>query len=96
MEGENIAIEWRDAQGKRNRLTEFAAELVHLKVDILVTAGGSATRSAKQTTTVIPVVMTQDRDPVANRFIASLARRTATLRAFPEWHRSLAEKRWSF
>ncbi|HXV84091.1 MAG TPA: ABC transporter substrate-binding protein [Candidatus Binatia bacterium] len=74
VEGENIAIEWRDAQGKRNRLTEFAAELVHLKVDILVTAGGSATRSAKQTTTVIPVVMTQDRDPVANRFIASLAR----------------------
>jgi putative ABC transport system substrate-binding protein len=74
VEGKNIAFEWRDAQDNIKRLTEFAAELVRLKVDIIVTAGGNATRSAKKATAVIPIVITQDRDPVANGFIASLAR----------------------
>ena len=73
-EGKNIFIEWRSADGKLDRLPALAAELVHLKIDIIVTGGRSATRAAKETTSTIPIVMTQDSDPVANRFVASLAR----------------------
>ena len=69
-EGKNIVIEWR-YEGKQDRA---AAELVRLKVDVIVTAGAGATRSAKQATSTIPVVMTQDSDPVKNGFVASLAR----------------------
>src|SRR5256885_8029176 len=74
VEGKNIFIEWRSADGKLDRLPALAAELVHLKVDIIVTGGRSATRAAKDATSTIPIVMTQDSDPVANGFIASLAR----------------------
>src|SRR6266542_4957229 len=74
VEGKNIFIEWRSADGKLDRLPALAAELVHLKVDIIVTGGRSATRAAKEATTTIPIVMTQDSDPVANGFVASLAR----------------------
>jgi putative ABC transport system substrate-binding protein len=73
-EGKNIFIEWRSADGKLDRLPALAAELVHLKVDIIVTGGRSATRAAKEATSTIPIVMTQDSDPVANGFVASLAR----------------------
>src|SRR6185503_5940544 len=62
------------AEGKPDRLPALAAELVHLKVDIIVTGGRSATRAAKEATSTIPIVMTQDSDPVANGFVASLAR----------------------
>src|SRR6266481_8951749 len=74
VEGKNIFIEWRSAEGKLDRLPALAAELVHLKVDIIVTGGRSATRAAKEATSTIPIVMTQDSDPVANGFVASLAR----------------------
>ncbi len=74
VEGKNIVIEWRYAEGKLDRVPALAAELVHLKVDIIVTAGPSATRAAKEATSTIPTVMTQDGDPVANGFVASLAR----------------------
>src|SRR5262245_28240325 len=74
VEGKNIFIEWRSADGKLDRLPALAAELVHLKVDIIVTAGRSPTRAAKEATSTIPIVMTQDSDPVANGFVASLAR----------------------
>jgi putative ABC transport system substrate-binding protein len=74
MEGKNIVIEWRNADGKFDRLPALAAELVRLKVDIIVTAGPQATRPAKQATSTIPIVMAQDPDPVGNRFVASLAR----------------------
>jgi putative tryptophan/tyrosine transport system substrate-binding protein len=73
-EGKNIFIEWRSADGKLDRLPALAAELVHLKVDIIVTGGRSATRAAKEATSTTPIVMTQDSDPVANGFVASLAR----------------------
>ena len=72
VEGKNIVIEWRFAEGKRERLAELAAELVRLKVD--VTGGPTATRPAKEATVTIPIVMTQDIDPVANGFVATLAR----------------------
>src|SRR5215510_11896053 len=74
VEGKNIFIEWRSADGKLDRLPALAAELVQLKVDIIVTGGRSATRAAKEATSTIPIVTTQDSDPVANGFVASLAR----------------------
>jgi len=74
VEGKNIVIEWRFAEGKLDRLPALAAELVRLKVDIIVTAGPAPTRAAKAATTTIPIVMAQDSDPVGNGFVASLAR----------------------
>jgi putative tryptophan/tyrosine transport system substrate-binding protein len=74
VEGKNIEIEWRSAGGKLDRLPALAAELVRLKVDIIVTSGPIPTRAAKEATVTIPIVMTQDSDPVANGFVASLAR----------------------
>jgi putative tryptophan/tyrosine transport system substrate-binding protein len=74
VEGKNIVIEWRNADGKFDRLPALAAELVRLKVDIIVTAGPQATNPAKQATSTIPIVMAQDPDPVGNGFVASLAR----------------------
>jgi putative ABC transport system substrate-binding protein len=74
VEGKNIVIDWRYAEGKLDRLPALAAELVGLKVDVIVTGGSGATRPAKQATTTIPIVMTQDSDPVASGFVASLAR----------------------
>jgi ABC-type uncharacterized transport system substrate-binding protein len=73
VEGKNIVIEWRSADGKLDRLPGLATELVRLKVDIIVTTGGAVTRAAKQATSAIPIVMTNDPDPVANRFVASLS-----------------------
>jgi putative tryptophan/tyrosine transport system substrate-binding protein len=74
VEGKNIVLEWRSAEGKFDRLPALAAELVRLKVDIIVTGGGATTRAAKEATTTIPIVMAQDGDPVGNGFVASLAR----------------------
>ncbi len=74
VEGKNIVIEWRFADGKLERLPEFAAELVRLKVDVIVTGGPAATRLAKETTSTIPIVMAFDSDPIGNGFVASLAR----------------------
>jgi putative tryptophan/tyrosine transport system substrate-binding protein len=74
IEGKNIVIEWRHAEGKLDRLPALAVELVRLKVDIIVTPGASPTRAAKAATSTIPIIMTQDSDPVANGFVASLAR----------------------
>ena len=74
VEGKNIVIELRSADGKLDRLPALAAELVRLKVDVIVTTGGAITRAAKAATSTIPIVMTNDPDPVANGFVASLAR----------------------
>src|SRR6266576_2438297 len=74
VEGKSIVIEWRYLEGKPTRLPSLAAELVRLKVDIIVTAGPLPTRAAKEATSTIPIVMAQDPDPVGNGFVASLAR----------------------
>ena len=74
VEGKSIVIEWRYAEGKFDRLPALAAELVRLKVEIIVTGGGATTRAAKEATNTIPIVMAQDFDPVGNGFVASLAR----------------------
>jgi putative tryptophan/tyrosine transport system substrate-binding protein len=74
IEGKNIAVELRSAEGKPDRLPALAAELVRLKVEVIVTAGPLPTRSVKEVTSTIPVVMAFDTDPVGNKFVASLAR----------------------
>jgi ABC-type uncharacterized transport system substrate-binding protein len=74
VEGKSLVIEYRYGEGKVGRLAEMAAELVRLKVDVIVTGGPTSTRTAKQATSTIPIVMASDSDPVANGFIASLAR----------------------
>jgi putative ABC transport system substrate-binding protein len=73
VEGKNIVIEWRYAEGKFDRLPALAAELVRLKVNVIVTAGPAATSPAKEATATIPIVMGFDNDPVGSGFVASLA-----------------------
>ena len=73
-EGKNISIDYRFAEGESDRLPALAAELVRLKVDVIVTSGPIPTRAAKEATSAIPIVMGFDNDPVGNGFIASLAR----------------------
>ena len=74
VEGKNIVIDWRSAEGKADRLPALATELVRLKVDIIVSASPTATRSANEATVTIPIVMAFDSDPVGLGFVASLAR----------------------
>jgi putative tryptophan/tyrosine transport system substrate-binding protein len=74
MEGQNLAIEWRITEGKLERLPGLAAELVRLKMDIIVTAGTPATRAAMQATTTIPIIMVHVGDPLRTGLVASLAR----------------------
>jgi putative ABC transport system substrate-binding protein len=74
VEGQNIAVEYRWADGKLENLPSFIADLVRLKVDVIVSSATPAIRSAKEQTGTIPIVMAGVTDPVANRFVASLAR----------------------
>ena len=76
IEGQNIAFEYRYTEGKRDRLPELTAELVRLKVDIILAAGGDfLTQAAKNATKTIPIVMTgQGIDPVEAGLVESLAR----------------------
>jgi len=74
IEGQNIVIEHRAPEWKYERLPGLAAELVRLQVDIIVAASPAATKAAKQATSRIPIVFTVSGDPVADGFVASLAR----------------------
>jgi len=74
VEGKNIFIEYRYAEGKPGRLPNLAAELVRLKVDVMVTVGGSSVIAAKKASSTIPIVFTGSGDPVASGFVSSLAR----------------------
>ena len=74
IEGKNIAIEYRYAEGKLDRLPELAAELVRLKVNVIVTSGNESTGAAKNATQTIPIVMGFSSDPIGYGFIESLAR----------------------
>ena len=74
VEGKNIFIEWRYADEKLDRLNDLAAELMHLKVEVIVSAAPTVTRAVKEATKTIPIVMAFDDDPVGNGFVANLAR----------------------
>ena len=74
VEGQTIALEYRWAEGKSGFLPRLAAELVQLKVDVIVTQGEEATRAVKEATSTIPIVMASSGDPVVSGLVASLAR----------------------
>jgi len=74
LEGKDFVIEWRSAEGKYERLPDLAAELVRLKVDVIVVGSTPAVRSAQQASATIPIVIGNASDPVGNGFVASLAR----------------------
>ena len=93
VEGKNIVIEWRSGEGKPNREQALAAELVRLKVDVIVTGGSTATRPAKEATVTIPIVMAQDSDPVGNGFVASLARPGGNITGLSNFAPELSGKR---
>jgi ABC-type uncharacterized transport system substrate-binding protein len=74
VEGRNVVIEYRDAEGKRQRLLALAAELVALKVDVIVAPNTPAALAAKQATRTLPIVFALAADPVASGLVTSLAR----------------------
>jgi len=73
IEGQNMAVEYRYAEGKMERLPELAAELVHLTMDVLVTSGSLATQAAQHVTSTIPIVGVALADPLGTGFAASFA-----------------------
>jgi len=79
VEGKTIVLDFRYADGNPDRLGGLAVTLARLKVDVIVSAGPFATRSAKDATTTIPIVMAQVPDPVGARFVSSLARPGGTI-----------------
>src|SRR5262245_39463908 len=93
VEGKNINVEYRFAEGKYDRLPELAADLVRLKVDLIVVAGGPTTLAAKGATTTIPVVMANVADPVGLGLVASLARPGGNVTGFSSLVTELNSKR---
>ena len=74
VDGQNMTIEFRTAEGRMERLPDLAAELVRLPVDVILTATSPTIRAAQQATRTIPIVMGNSQDPVSEGFVASLAR----------------------
>jgi putative tryptophan/tyrosine transport system substrate-binding protein len=93
VEGKNIVIEARYAEGKLDRLPALASELVRLNSDVIVTGGPQSTRSAKNATSTIPIVMGQDSDPVGSGFVASLARPGGNISGLSNFNAELGGKR---
>jgi putative ABC transport system substrate-binding protein len=93
LEGKNIVIEYRSAQGKLDRLPELATELVRLKVEVIVSGGSGSTRLAKEATNAIPIVMTGDPDPVGSGFVTSLARPGGNITGLSTLRSELSGKR---
>ena len=95
IEGQNIAIEYRYAEGKRDRCPELAAELVRLKVDIIVVAGGATSvQAAKNATKTIPIIMMGGGiDPVEAGLVESLARPGGNVTGITNLSRELGGKR---
>ena len=95
VEGKSIVIEYRAAEGKLDRLRELVTELVRLKVEVIVTAGPSATRSAQKATSAIPIVMAFDYDPVGSGAIANLAHPGANITGLSALYLEMMENDWS-
>ena len=93
VEGKKIFIEYRYSEGNLEQLKELATELVRLKLDLIVTAGPTATRLAKEATASIPIVMTQDTDPVGSGFVTSLARPGGNVTGFSTLSPEITGKR---
>jgi putative ABC transport system substrate-binding protein len=93
IEGKNLTIDYRFAEGKNDRLPELAADLVRLKDDLIVALGSPAALAAKSATTTIPIVMTNVGDPVAAGLIASLARPGGNVTGFSSLSPELNTKR---
>jgi putative tryptophan/tyrosine transport system substrate-binding protein len=74
VEGKNIVVEYRYGERKEERFPELAAELIHLKVDVIVTSSTAGVLAAKKATTTIPIVLAGVSDPVGSGLVASLAR----------------------
>jgi putative tryptophan/tyrosine transport system substrate-binding protein len=96
VEGKNIVIEPRYAEGKIDRRPDLVADLLSLKVDVILTAGPRDTRAAKQATNAIPIVMAQDPDPVGSGFVASLARPGGNITGLSTHQPEISGKNWSF
>jgi len=92
IEGQTVAIEYRWAEGRTERFTELATELVRLKVDVIVTLGAAVT-AAKQATSVVPIVFAIANDPVGSGYVASLARPGGNVTGLSVQQRDLAGKR---
>ena len=93
IEGKNITFEYRFADGKFDRLSGLAADLVRLKVDVIVTAGAPSAIEAKKATSTIPIVMATFPDPVALGLVASLARPGGNVTGFTSLSPELNTKR---
>ena len=93
IEGKNITIEYRFTEGKNSRLPELAADLVRLKVDLIVVTGTIAALAAKRATTTIPILFTSSTDPVAGGLVASLARPGGNVTGFSSLGTELHTKR---
>ena len=93
VEGKNISIEYRYADGRHDRLADLAADLVRLKVDVIVTFATSDTLAAKKATKVIPIVMVVVGDPVAQGLVESLARPGGNVTGLSQMLQGLGGKR---
>jgi putative ABC transport system substrate-binding protein len=93
VENKNIILDFRYAETKFERLPAFAADLVRLKVDVIVSAGPAPTRALKETTSTLPIVMAFDNDPVGNGFVASLGHPGANITGLSTLAPELAGKR---
>jgi len=93
VEGRNVVIEWRSAEGKAERLSGLAAELVSLKAEVIVTFATLAAIAAKNATTTVPIVFTQVGDPVGSGIVTSLARPGANVTGFTNVIVDLTRKR---
>jgi putative tryptophan/tyrosine transport system substrate-binding protein len=93
IEGKNIQIEYRFLEGKRDRIPSVVAELVQLKVDVLIPEAPPVVRAAKQATKTIPIVIVTSQDPVAAGYVASLARPGGNITGVTRLTRDLSGKR---
>src|SRR5262245_2261603 len=93
VEGKNIVVDYRYAEGKGGRFPSLVAELVQLKVDVLVSPAFNAIRAAKQATTTIPIIMVISEDPVATELVDTLARPGGNVTGLTRLNRELSGKR---
>jgi putative ABC transport system substrate-binding protein len=93
MEGKNIVIEYRWAEGRTERLPDLAVDLVRLEVDVIAVGGNSGIRAAKKATTTIPIVMTSVGDPVSLGLVSSLARPGGNITGLSQMSPDLTGKR---